>query len=113
MKFSDVKDLALIAALGAAAYVIYKAVAGVPKALTTAGENIGHTLFDVLNPTDARENYFYNVVFSNGSHSIPATSVTPNKYFIFRGAPFRMVKRADGLWHAVTAEMVAVLDDAR
>lgn len=93
MKLTDVKDVAILAAVAIGGYYIYKAVGQVPKAYNAAVEATTDALWAVFGPSEKTvmgETVFFIVNFSNGRHAIPASTVDSAGRFTFRGANFKI-----------------------
>lgn len=106
MKLGDVKDIAILAVLGAAGFLAWKYLGGVPKALNDLGSKIGTGAADFKDFASElffgpqRSMVFLRVLFAGGeAHAIPTKSqefpdgVDKNGYFTFRGKRFRVRDR--------------------
>ena len=83
MKFSDVKDVAIVGALAAGVYLLTRATSKVADALTDAGSAIGSGLYDFFHPDQLGETTFYVVTFPDGQrHSVPASKVDSSGVFL-------------------------------
>jgi hypothetical protein len=78
---------------GVLAYYVYQKFMVVPEALTAIGEATGGAVYEFFHPNAAGETLFYMVNFSNGKHSIPASTVDASGRFTYRGAKFVMKDR--------------------
>lgn len=99
MKLSDVKDVAILAAVAIGGWFAWKAATKVPEAYNAAVDATSDALWSLFGPKDVMgETLFYTVNFSNGRHAIPSKSVDSAGRFTYRGAKFIMRKRtlADG-----------------
>jgi hypothetical protein len=65
-------------------------------------QKIGDSIANLFSPSYT-PGTDYIVQFSNGRFAIPAASVTPDGFFTFRGARFRMVNDSTGAHHAQAA----------
>lgn len=103
MKFSDVKDVAILAALGVGGYLAYKYVFSGVKALNEVGSAIGTGAADFKDfVSEAIFGPQYSMTFltvrfaGDEKHAIPVKSqefpdgVDKNGLFTFRGKQFRV-----------------------
>lgn len=97
MKLGDVKNLAILAAVGGAGFAIYKWLNKVPDALAKTGEAVGGAVFELFHPNPTGSTHYYIVKFAGGEqHAIPEKSnqepggVDSSGLFTFRGKRFRM-----------------------
>jgi len=101
MKFSDLKDVAIVAAVLGGGFAVYKLLNKVPEGLTKAGEAIGGAAADFQNFVSESlfgPKYswvFFTVSFAGGEkHAIPIKSqenpggVDEKGRFTFRGKQF-------------------------
>lgn len=97
MNLSQAKDVAIVGALIAAGYYVWKATSAVPEALANTGAAVAtgfadfkDAIYSYFGGQPVGETLFYTVFFTNGAHSVPASTVDSAGRFTFRGAKFVM-----------------------
>lgn len=95
------RDWLILLAAAGVAYYLYKKVSVIPQALNSAGEAIGGTLFDWINPSAGAQSTMYLVHFSNGQHYIDSSTIDSAGGFTYNGAQFRIQNDAQGNHYAV------------
>lgn len=91
MKFSDVKDIAIVIALGAIIYYLYKS----KEKLQKVGEDIGNWFYDLTHEEWNSARFFDDVLLANGiTINLQKQFVDANKVFPHMGVLYVLGKDA-------------------
>lgn len=96
------KDWLLLGGVAFAAWFLYRKFTAIPQALTDAGEAVGGTLFDWLNPGAGGAAVTYIVNWAGGvKHAVNSNQVDSNGLFTYNGVQFKLMNDAAGNHWAV------------